>query len=73
MSIVIFTLTPLTNKLSGMYAEYIYENTNIEMTEYLMFYGWFNLGFAISQALVLITIFGFLITKLDGMKIDKVT
>ena len=64
MTLVVFILTPLTNKLSGMYAESASENTLLEMGEYLRFYGWFNLGFAISQTLVLIAMVGFSLMKL---------
>ena len=64
MTLVVFILTPLTNKLSGMYAESASENTLLEMGEYLRFYGCFNLGFAISQTLVLIAMVGFSLMKL---------
>lgn len=64
LTLVVFILTPLTNKLSGMYAESASENTLLEMGEYLRFYGWFNLGFAISQTLVLIAMVGFSLIKL---------
>jgi hypothetical protein len=54
-SLIILILYPLTNKLSGVYyAEYLNNNTMIEMGEYLIFYGWFNIGFTISQILVLL-------------------
>ncbi|WP_179019174.1 hypothetical protein [Winogradskyella forsetii] len=64
LALVVFILTPLTNKLSGMYAESASENTLLEMGEYLIYYGWFNLGFAISQTLVLIAMVGFSLIKL---------
>lgn len=65
---VFVILTPLTNKLSGMYAESASENTLSEMGEYLTFYGWFNLGFVISQILVLIAMVWFSLTKLKEIK-----
>ena len=68
LSLVILTLTPLTNKLSEIYAESASENTLLEMGEYLMFYGWFNIGFVISQTLVFITMVGFLLIKLNELK-----
>jgi hypothetical protein len=71
LSVVIIILTPLTNKLSGIYAESISESTLLEMGEYLKFYGWFNLGFVISQILVFITMVGFLLIKLNELKITN--
>lgn len=68
LTIIILILTPLTNKLSGIYAESISENTLLEMGEYLTFYGWFNLGFAISQTLVLIAMVWFSLIKLKEIK-----
>lgn len=64
LTTVILILTPLTNKLSGIYAESISENTLLEMEEYLMFHGWFNLGFVISQTLVLVAMVWFSLIKL---------
>ena len=68
LSIVILILYPLTNKLSGLYAEYSSGNTLIEMGEYLTFYGWFNIGFTISQILVLIGLATYSIIKLKNLK-----
>ncbi len=68
LALIILILTPLTNKLSGIYAQSVSENTLLEMGEYLMFYGWFNLGFAISQTLVLIILVWFLLNKLKEIK-----
>jgi len=68
LSTVILILYPLTNKLSGLYAEYSSGNTLIEMGEYLIFYGWFNIGFTISQILVLIGVATYSIVKLNNFK-----
>ena len=68
LTLVVFILTPLTNKLSGIYAESASENTLLEMGEYLRFYGWFNLGFVISQTLVLMAMVGFSLIKLKEIK-----
>jgi hypothetical protein len=68
LTLVIFILTPLTNKLSGIYAESASENTLLKIGEYLRFYGWFNLGFVISQTLVLMAMVGFLLIKLKEIK-----
>ena len=68
LSLVILIITPLTNKLSGVYAESISENTLLEMGEYLIFYGWFNLGFAISQALVFTAMVWYSLIKLKELK-----
>jgi len=67
LSLVIFILTPLTNELAGIYADSTTENTLVERGEYLIFYGWFNLGFAISQTLVLITMVVFSLMKLKEL------
>jgi|TARA_B110000238_G_scaffold199322_1_gene246132 hypothetical protein len=68
LSAVILILTPLTNKLSGIYAESIAGSTLLEMGEYLTFYGWFNLGFVISQIIVFISIVWILLIKLNELK-----
>ncbi|TBW27179.1 hypothetical protein [Gramella sp. KN1008] len=68
LSTVILILYPLTNKFSGLYAEYSSGNTLIEIGEYLTFYGWFNIGFTISQILVLIGLAAYSIVKLKNFK-----
>ena len=68
LTIVFLILTPLTNKLSGLYAESISENTVLELAEYLTFYGWFTMGLFISQILVLMAMVWFLLKKLKDVK-----
>ena len=53
LGVIAFALPPITNKLSGLYAENITENTNIGMSEYLTFYGWFHTSIGVSQLLIL--------------------
>jgi len=67
LSIIILTLTPLTNKLSGLYAENISVNTLFEKGEYLIFYGWLDLSFVISPALILIALVVFSLKKLNNL------
>ena len=64
LSIVILSLAPFTDKLSEIYAQSISANTLLETGNYLLFYGWFNLGFVISQIVVLITLVGFSLIKI---------
>jgi len=67
LSIIILTLTPLTNKLSGLYAENLSVNTLLEKGEYLIFYGWLDLSFVISPALILIALVVFSLKKLNNL------
>ena len=53
LGIIAFALSPITNKLSGLFAEYMAENTEATTKGYLSFYGWFYMGFSISQLVVL--------------------
>lgn len=71
LTIVILILNPLTNKLSGLYGEFISSNNSIEIGEYLNFYGWFNFGFTISKILVLIGIVTYSLLKLKTIKLKK--
>ena len=64
--ITVLILTPLTNKLSGIYAEKTTDYTILDMGEYLTFYGWFNLSFAISQTIVLIAMVTFALKRLKN-------
>ncbi|WP_412559697.1 hypothetical protein [Winogradskyella sp. MIT101101] len=68
LGITILVLTPLTEKLSGIYSESAMDDTQFRIGEYFLFYGWFNLGFAISQTLVLIIIVVYLFKKLKEIK-----
>lgn len=64
LGIIILILTPLTERLSDMYSDLAIDNTDFRMGEYFLFYGWFNFGFAISNALVLVFIVLYLFNKL---------
>lgn len=64
LSLVIIVLLPVTHKLSGMYAEATFEDAPMTSGEYLSFYGWFNLGFAVAQIVTLIAIVWFSLSKL---------
>lgn len=68
LTTVFLILTPLTNKLSGIYAASATEDTLLNISEYLKFYGWLNVGFSISQTLVLIAMVGFSLMKLKEIK-----
>jgi hypothetical protein len=64
LGIIAFALAPITNKLSGLYAENSSENIHVEMSEWLSFYGWFHVGFGVSQLLVLGILVGIFFVKL---------
>ena len=70
LAIIIVILTPLTTKLTGLYEENISVNTLLEQGEYLIFYGWLNLGFAISQSLILIALVVISLKKLNNQDIN---
>ena len=53
LGVISFALPPITNKLSGLYTENISENSNVGMSEFLTFYGWFHTSFGVSQLLIL--------------------
>jgi len=65
LGVIAFGLSPVTEKLRALYAENISENKNIEMAEYMDFYGWFYTGLGISQLLVMLTLLIFFLTKLE--------
>ena len=67
LGVIAFTLPPITNKLSGLYAENISGNENIDMPEYLNFYGLFNTGFGISQLAVLLVLLIVFLTRLKRL------
>lgn len=68
--IIAFALSPITNKLSGLFTVNAIENMNAPYSEYLGFYGWFHASFGISQLIIL----GFLVVtaliKLKKMNIN---
>jgi hypothetical protein len=53
LGIIAFALAPITDKLSGMYAENNSESIHVGTSEWLTFYGWFYIGLGVSQLLVL--------------------
>ena len=67
MGVIAFSFGPITNKLSGIYAEYIYEGTQIEVKDHLSFYGWFHFSFGAAQLLVLVILVGAALFKLKKL------
>ncbi|PCJ92261.1 MAG: hypothetical protein COA50_15635 [Flavobacteriaceae bacterium] len=65
--IIAFALSPITNKLSGIYGESISGKVNLEMSEYLSFHGWFHTAFGISQLFVILVLFIVFLTFLKKM------
>ncbi|MFI0428085.1 hypothetical protein [Mariniflexile sp. HMF6888] len=66
LGIISFALSPLTNKLSGFFSEKYISNLEMDMTDFYSFYGWFYIGFGVSQILIVISLFIFFIIKLKS-------
>jgi hypothetical protein len=67
LGIIAFFLPLATNKLSGLYAEYVLPPKNLEMSEYLNFYGWFNIGLGASHLLILMVLIIIFFNKLKKL------
>ena len=67
--IIAVFLGPITNKLSGLFAEHS-ETMNGEYSEFLEFYGWMEFGFGISRWSILIVLGFYFLKKLDEYKTE---
>ena len=66
LGIIAFVLSPITNKLSGIYSENVFDNTIVNSSDFLVFYGWLHTGFGLSQLLVLLILIIIMLTKLKS-------
>jgi hypothetical protein len=49
-------LNPITNKLSGLFAEHNATTQSENATDFIDFYGWMHLGFGFSRWIILIVL-----------------
>ena len=69
--LIAILLPALINKLSGLIAERSIDNMMTEdNSNYLTFYGWFNIGFGVSQILAIILLFSYFLITLRKTKIN---
>ena len=56
LALLAILLNPITNKLSGLYGEYITSTIEATFADYLNFYGWMNFGFGLARWLIVISL-----------------
>ena len=67
LALIAIFLNPITNKLSGLYAEHSTAMENIDTSDFLQIYGWMTLGIEFSRWLILIILTIIFIKKLKGI------
>jgi hypothetical protein len=67
LALIAIFLNPITNKLSGLYAEHSTAMENIDTSGFLQVYGWMTLGIEFSRWLILIILTIIFIKKLKGI------
>jgi|TARA_B110000240_G_scaffold113835_1_gene127708 hypothetical protein len=67
LALIAIFLNPITNKLSGLYAEHSTAMENIDTSDFLQVYGWMTLGIEFSRWLILIILTIIFIKKLKGI------
>tara|TARA_R100000750_G_C2310309_1_gene82235 strand:+ start:199 stop:687 length:489 start_codon:yes stop_codon:yes gene_type:complete len=67
LALIAIFLNPITNKLSGLYAEHSTAMENIDTSDFLQVYGWMTLGIEFSRWLILIILTIIFIKKLNGI------
>jgi hypothetical protein len=67
LALIAIFLNPITNKLSGLYAEHSTAIKNIDTSDFLQVYGWMTLGIEFSRWLILIILTIIFIKKLKGI------
>jgi hypothetical protein len=74
LTLIAIILNPITNKLSGLYAEHI-TTTDTYLSHYPDFYSWMNIGFGLSRWLILIFLAIIYLNKLEQpeLKTEKNT
>ncbi|RBP27049.1 hypothetical protein DFR65_11227 [Oceanihabitans sediminis] len=65
LALLALILNPITNKLSGLYAEHYTPIENIEYSDLLQVYGWMTMGIGFSRWFVLIILTILFLKKLN--------
>lgn len=65
LAVIAIFLNPITNKLSGLYAEHSTAMENIDISDYFQVYGWMTVGIHSSRWLVLIILTILFLKKLN--------